>query len=32
MHEASAWTRLLIAYDMIFLVATLLAFEHVIEA
>lgn len=31
MHEAGAWTRLLIAYDMIFLVATLLAFEHVIE-
>ena len=32
MNEAGAWIRLLIAYDMIFLVATLLAFEHVIEA
>ena len=32
MNEAGAWIRLLIAYDVIFLVATLLAFEHVIEA
>lgn len=32
MHEAGAWIRLLIAYDLIFLSATLLAFEHVIEA
>jgi heme exporter protein B len=32
MHEAGAWIRLLLAYDIIFLVATLLAFEHVIEA
>ena len=31
MHEAGAWVRLLIAYDVIFLAATLLAFEHVIE-
>ncbi|HSJ62725.1 MAG TPA: heme exporter protein CcmB [Gemmatimonadaceae bacterium] len=32
MREAGAWTRLLIAYDLIFLVATFIAFEHVIEA
>jgi heme exporter protein B len=32
MHEAGAWIRLLIAYDAIFLSATMLAFEHVIEA
>lgn len=32
MHEAGAWVRLLIAYDLIFLVATFLAFEHVIES
>jgi heme exporter protein B len=32
MHEAGAWTRLLIAYDVVFLTATLLLFEHVIEA
>jgi heme exporter protein B len=32
MHEAGAWIRLLIAYDTIFLVATLLAFDHIIEA
>lgn len=31
MHEASAWIRLLIGYDVIFLVAALFAFEHVIE-
>jgi heme exporter protein B len=32
MHEAGSWIRLLIAYDVIFLVATFLAFEHVIES
>lgn len=32
MHEAGAWTRLLVAYDLIFLVAAFLTFEHVIEA
>ncbi|HEY2849685.1 MAG TPA: heme exporter protein CcmB [Gemmatimonadaceae bacterium] len=32
MHEADAWIKLLAAYDIIFLVATHLAFEHVIEA
>lgn len=32
MHEAGAWIRLLAAYDLIFLIATFLAFEHVIEA
>jgi hypothetical protein len=32
MHEAGAWTKLLVAYDTIFLIATHLAFEHVIEA
>lgn len=32
MHEAGAWTRLLAAYDLVFLVATFIAFEHVIEA
>lgn len=32
MHESGAWIRLLAAYDLIFLVATFLAFEHVIEA
>jgi heme exporter protein B len=31
MHEAGAWMRLLAAYDLIFLVATFLAFDHVIE-
>lgn len=31
MHEAGAWIRLLIAYDLIFLIATMLAFEHVID-
>lgn len=31
MHEAGAWIRLLVAYDLIFLIATFLAFEHVIE-
>lgn len=32
MHDADAWIRLLAAYDAIFLIATFLAFEHVIEA
>ena len=32
MHEAGAWIRLLVAYDLVFLTATFLAFEHVIEA
>lgn len=32
MHEAGAWIRLLAAYDLVFLVATFLAFEHVIDA
>jgi heme exporter protein B len=32
MHEAGAWIRLLMAYDLVFLTATFLAFEHVIEA
>ena len=31
MHEAGAWMKMLVAYDVIFLVATLLAFEYVIE-
>jgi heme exporter protein B len=31
MHEAGAWIRLLVAYDLVFLAATLIAFEHVIE-
>jgi heme exporter protein B len=32
MHDADAWIRLLAAYDVIFLIATFLAFEHIIEA
>jgi heme exporter protein B len=32
MHESGSWVKLLVVYDAIFLVATLLAFEHVIEA
>ncbi|MGI8618932.1 MAG: heme exporter protein CcmB [Gemmatimonadaceae bacterium] len=32
MHDAGAWIRLLAAYDLIFLIATFIAFEHVIEA
>jgi ABC-type transport system involved in cytochrome c biogenesis permease component len=32
MDEAGAWIKLLVAYDVIFLIATHLAFEHVIEA
>jgi heme exporter protein B len=32
MHEAGAWIRLLVAYDVVFGVATFIAFEHVIES
>ena len=32
MHEANAWTSLMAAYDVIFLAATFLAFDFVIEA
>jgi heme exporter protein B len=32
MHEAGAWIRLLVAFDLVFLTATFIAFEHVIEA
>lgn len=32
MHEAGAWIRLLAAFDLVFLVATFLTFEHVIDA
>jgi heme exporter protein B len=32
MHEAGAWVRLLAAFDLVFLIATFLAFEHVIDA
>ena len=32
MHEAGVWIRLLAAYDLVFLMATFIAFEHVIEA
>ena len=32
MHEAGAWIRLLAAYDLVFLIATFVAFEHVIES
>jgi heme exporter protein B len=32
MHESGAWIRLLVAYDLVFLTATFIAFEHVIEA
>ena len=31
MHEAGAWMRLLIGYDVVFIIATFIAFEHVIE-
>jgi hypothetical protein len=31
MSDAGAWIRLLAAFDVIFVVATVLAFEHVIE-
>ena len=30
-HEAGLWIRLLVAFDVIFVIATHLAFEHVIE-
>lgn len=32
MHEAGAWIRLLVGFDVVFLIATFMAFEHVIEA
>lgn len=32
MHAAGAWVKMLLAYDVIFLVSTHLAFPHVIEA
>ncbi|PHX97629.1 MAG: cytochrome C biogenesis protein [Gemmatimonadetes bacterium] len=32
MHDAGAWTNLLVAYDVIFLISTFLAFDYVIEA
>ena len=32
MHEAGAWIRLLTAFDLVFLIATFLTFEHVIDA
>jgi heme exporter protein B len=32
MRDAGAWIRLLTAFDLVFLIATFLAFEHVIEA
>jgi heme exporter protein B len=32
MHEAGAWIKLLVGFDLVFLIATFLAFEHVIEA
>lgn len=32
MHEAGAWIRLLAVYDVVFFIATFIAFEHVIEA
>lgn len=32
MHESGPWIRLLAAYDLIFLIATFIAFEHVIES
>lgn len=31
MHEAGAWMRLLMGYDLVFTIATFIAFEHVIE-
>jgi heme exporter protein B len=31
MHEAEAWMKLLLGYDIVFLIATFMAFEHVIE-
>jgi heme exporter protein B len=32
MHESGAWIRLLVIFDLVFFVATFLAFDHVIEA
>lgn len=32
MHEAGAWIKLLAAYDLIFLIAAFIAFEHVIDS
>jgi len=32
MHDAGAWIRLLLGFDLVFLIATFIAFEHVIEA
>ena len=32
MHESGAWIRLLIGYDLIFLIASFIAFEHVIDS
>ena len=32
MHEAGAWIRLLVGFDVVFVIATFIAFEHVIEA
>lgn len=32
MHEAGAWIRLLAAFDLVFLIATFLTFEHVVDA
>lgn len=32
MHETGSWTRLLIGFDLVFIVATFLAFEQVIES
>ena len=32
MHEAGAWIKLLAAYDVIFLIAAFIAFEHVIDS
>jgi hypothetical protein len=31
MQDAGAWVKLLTAFDVIFLVASFLAFDHVIE-
>ena len=31
MHESGAWMKLLLGYDVVFLIATFMAFEHVIE-
>jgi ABC-type transport system involved in cytochrome c biogenesis permease component len=32
MGDGRAWLRLLLAFDVIFLLASLLVFEHIIEA